>query len=150
MDDDVKKAEIVGNISSVLPAMNVNLPTEQENKVIISDEQLLRLYDEVLNDLREDRIETDNLLSQFTELVINDGDSSSSSKEALTNLMKIKTDISDKKSKIALMMTQLKSKEKDVLFPRYLAANQTNNVTINKKLSKNDKRALIEENAKDE
>jgi hypothetical protein len=62
-------------------------------------------------------------------MVMNDGDASSASKEAIVNLLKIKSDISDKKAKIADLETRIKLKEKDT-FPRYLAAHQQNNVVI--------------------
>ena len=87
-------------------------------------------------------------------MIINDGDASSASKEAIVNLLKIKSDTSDKMSKVADLMTRVKLKEKDT-FPRYLAAQQNNKVVIegskrdllksiskitNKKEEKNDKK----------
>jgi len=60
---------------------------------------------------------------------MNEGDASSSSKEAIVNLLKINTDVNDKMSKIADLRTRMKLKEKDT-FPRYLAASQQNNVVI--------------------
>jgi hypothetical protein len=62
-------------------------------------------------------------------MVINDGDASSASKEAIVNLMKIKSDTADKMSKVADLMTRIKLKDKDT-FPRYLAAQQNNKVVI--------------------
>jgi len=60
---------------------------------------------------------------------MNEGDASSSSKEAIVNLLKINTDVNDKMSKIADLRTRMKLKEKDT-FPRYLAAQQNNKVVI--------------------
>ena len=68
-------------------------------------------------------------MSTFLEMVINDGDASSASKEAIVNLIKIKSDTSDKMSKVADLMTRIKLKEKDT-FPRYLSAQQNNKVVI--------------------
>jgi hypothetical protein len=62
-------------------------------------------------------------------MVMNDGDASSASKEAIVNLLKSKSDISDKMSKIADLKTRIKLKDKDT-FPRYLAAQQNNKVVI--------------------
>ena len=68
-------------------------------------------------------------------MVMNEGDSSSASKEAVVNLVKAKTDIADKKAKIADLMTTLRLKEKTV---SKLQANQTNHIHIT------DKRAILE------
>jgi hypothetical protein len=62
-------------------------------------------------------------------MVLNDGDASSASKEAIVNLLKIKSDTSDKMTKVADLMTRIKLKDKDT-FPRYLAAQQNNKVII--------------------
>jgi hypothetical protein len=62
-------------------------------------------------------------------MVMNDGESSSASKEAIVNLLKIKSETNDKMAKVADLMTRIKLKEKDT-FPRYLAAQQQNHITI--------------------
>jgi hypothetical protein len=62
-------------------------------------------------------------------MVINQGDSTTSSKEALVNLIKIRSDIPDKMTKVADLMTRVKLKERDTYKP-YLSAHQTNNVVI--------------------
>ena len=118
-------------LETVIPAMNVNLPMQQpqQEENLVSDEALLGIYGEILQNLREDRDELNNLLSTFSDLVINDGDSSPASKEALVNLVKIKSDSSDKMTKVADLMTRVKLKEKDT-FPRYLAAHQNNTINI--------------------
>ena len=136
----------------------MNLSTEmiphEEKESIIKDDSLLGLYGEILENCREDRSKADEILSNFLEMIINDGDASSASKEAIVNLLKIKSDTSDKMSKVADLMTRVKLKEKDT-FPRYLAAQQNNKVVIegskrdllksiskitNKKEEKNDKK----------
>ena len=55
-------------------------------------------------------------------------DPTKTSKEAIVNLIKIKSDVNDKMAKIADLRTRIKLKEKDT-YPRYLAAQQ-NNVVI--------------------
>jgi hypothetical protein len=117
-------------LGEVLPTMNVTAPElPPEEKCIVSDEKILGVYDEVLQDCADDRKQADELLSSFVDMVMNGGDATSSSKEAVVNLLKLKADISDKKAKIADLMTRMKLKERDT-FPRYLAASQHNNVII--------------------
>ena len=82
------------------------------DKVLIEDEALLGMYDEILTDLRKDRKQVSYFAKQFGEMVLNGGDSSTSSKEALVNLLKIKSDTADKMAKIADLMTRLKMKER--------------------------------------
>lgn len=116
-------------LAEVLPGMSLTAPPPVEEKCIIEDELLLELYDEILQNCREDRKEVKDLAGTFADMVVNDGEASSATKEALVNLHKIKTDISDKMSKVADLMTRIKLKDKDT-FPRYLAAHQHNQVTI--------------------
>jgi len=73
---------------------------------------------------------------------MNDGDATSSTKEALVNLIKIKSDMSDKMSKVADLMTRIKLKERDT-FPKYLAAQQNNTINIGNN-GNNSRRSLIE------
>ena len=128
----------------VMPSMNVSSLSIQdsENSLsnIVSDEQLVDVYQEVLENIRQDRKQTEEFINNFADLVINEGDSTSASKEALVNLLKLKHDTSDKMAKIADMMTRIKLKDKDT-FPKYLAANQNNTININ---SGNNKRQFLE------
>lgn len=128
----------------LLPSMNVSAlepinPTDNPSN-LVSDEQLVDVYNEVLDNIRQDRKQVEDFINNFADLVINEGDSTSASKEALVNLVKIKSDMSDKMSKIADLMTRIKLKDKDT-FPRYLAASQNNTININ---SGNTKRQLLE------
>ena len=101
----------------------------------VSDEDLLNLYNEILDDLRSDRNQVDDLLSSFVEMVINEGDGSSASKEALVNLAKLISDIASSKGKVADLMTSLRLKDRQI---SKISANQTNNITIT------DRRNLLE------
>ena len=128
----------------LMPQMNVGVPaTADETAPIISNEKLVQVYDEALNNIREDRLEIDSLYTEFKEMVINGGDATTSSKEALVNLIKIKLDTADKISKIADLMTRARGIN---TFPRYLAAHQNNTINIEAKktLTPDEKRALIE------
>ena len=140
--DEPKEEIIMGG--GIVPAMNLpmtqNQQIEDQISNIISDEQLAGVYNEIIDNIRQDRKQVEDFINNFADLVINEGDSTSASKEALVNLVKIKSDMSDKMSKVADLMTRIKLKDKDT-FPRYLAANQNNTININ---SGNTKRQLLE------
>lgn len=125
------------SLADMMPSLTVNAPAEPptQEPCIISDDQILGVYDEILNNCRKDREKAMELLATFVDLVVNDGDSSSASKEAVVNLIKVQSDTADKMSKVADLMTRIKLKERDT-FPRYLA--QHNNVTIESNNSKRD------------
>ncbi len=118
------------NVDKLVPSMNVSLPDRTESEEnLITDEALLGVYGEVLNNLRDDRNQINMFLNEFAEMVINSGDASSASKEALVNLARAKVEASDKMARIADLMTRVKLKEKDT-FPRYLSAQQKNTINI--------------------
>ena len=121
------------DVKDIVPSMNVNVPAKQDGQGEISgpvsNDMLLGIYGEILENVRSDRKEIDTVLEKFVDMVLNDGDATTSSKEAVVNLLKIKTDLSDKAAKIADLMTRVNMKERDT-FPRYLAASQTNNINI--------------------
>jgi len=139
IEENIKDEIIMGG--GIVPSMN--LPAQQsEDQIsnIVSDEKLVDVYNGVLDNIRQDRKQVDEFINNFADLVINEGDSTSASKEALVNLLKLKHDTSDKMAKIADLMTRIKLKDKDT-FPRYLAANQNNTININ---SGNNKRQFLE------
>lgn len=109
-----------------LPSINVNIPGE-DTKPFIADEKILDYYEEAIQNLREDRLEADEMFRNFAEMVVNGGDSSSASKEALVNFLRIKTETNDRMIKILDLWTRTKMKEKDT-FPRYLAVQQNNKI----------------------
>jgi hypothetical protein len=117
-----------------VPPMNVAVAQPVE-PASIQDSDLQTIYAEILDDLRSDRKEVDILLNNFVEMIMNEGDSSSSSKEAVVNLVKVKTDIADKKAKVADLMTSLRLKDKQM---SKVTANQTNHIHIT------DKRSILE------
>ena len=117
-----------------VPPMSVTVPSPIDT-CSITDQDLQDVYKEIMDDLRSDRKEIDILLNNFVEMVMNEGDSSSSSKEAVVNLVKVKSDIADKKAKIADLMTTLRLKDKSI---SKLTANQTNHIHIT------DKRSILE------
>lgn len=117
------------NVGEMIPTMNVNaMPMAEQSPCIVADEKLLNLYDEIVENCRADREKVNQIQETFEEMVVNEGDATSASKEALVNLIKIKTDINDKLSKVADLMTRVHLKEKNT-FPAYMAVHQHNNVT---------------------
>lgn len=117
------------DIEQLVPTMNVNEMVEQPEEEIVQNTELLGLYNEILENCRKDRASVDDVLVNFIEMVMNEGDASSACKEAIVNLLKIKSETADKMAKVADLMTRVKLKERDT-FPRYLAAQQNNKVII--------------------
>lgn len=122
-------------LENMLPQINLTVPQQspvplpEEKENMVSDELIMGLYSEGLDDIRKEREQLDSLIDTFVDMVINGGDSTTSSKEALVNLIKIKTDTSNNKTKILELMTRVKLKNTDT-FPKYLNlhAQQTNNI----------------------
>lgn len=115
-----------------LPQMNVTVPTQQgsDASALISDSQYLGVLDEIMNNIREDRKQVSDYIDNIADMVINDGDATTSSKEALVNFVKIKTDLSDKMLKAADLMTRLKLKNTYAYSGPHLNAMQQNNFNI--------------------
>lgn len=138
-EEEVSQGEIVEeNKESIINVNMMPQPLEPKPE-LISDQQLKGVYDEILGMLRNEHKQCTEYIDNFAECVINGGDSTTSSKEALVNLVKIRTDIPDKMSKIADLMTRLKMKQPDTYKP-YL--NQTNNVMISDTTA--ERRALLD------
>lgn len=110
--------------------IKINNTEKKEELSIISDENLIGVYDEIMNNLRSDREQVSELVNTFSNMVINDGDSSTSSKEALVNLIKTKIEASDKMSRIADLMTRIKLKQPDTFQP-WMNKNKESGNTIN-------------------
>lgn len=118
-------------LEHLIPQMNVNVPAQnqEEEKTLIPDEVWTGWCNEILNNLRQDRQEIDEVKNNFIEMVINEGDSTSASKEALTKLFELKAGVSEKMTKVLDLATRVKLKERDT-FPRYLAAHQNNTINL--------------------
>jgi hypothetical protein len=144
MDDEVTEGK------ELIPSMNVGLPVvADENKSLIEDDKMLGMFDEVLCNIRQNCNEIDEVLTPLKDMLLNDGDATTSTKEAVVNLLKIKSDSADKMTKVADLMARIYLKETNT-FPRYLAASQNNTINITKKevLTSAEKRALIENEGK--
>jgi hypothetical protein len=128
-------------LEQLIPQMNVNVPTQtqqEEKEKLVTDEYWLGLASEVLNNLRQERQEIDEVKNNFADMVFNDGDSTSASKEALTKCLELKSGISEKMTRVLDLATRVHLKEKDT-FPRYLAAHQNNTINV----GDNSKRELL-------
>lgn len=150
MQNQQKELTMDEDINRLVPQMNVSLPAEipaDKEPSLIEDQVLLGIYNEIIDNLKDDRHQIDECFVQFKDMVINGGDSSTSSKEALVNLLKIKTETTDKMSKIADLMTRIKLKSPDTYKP-YLTAKQENKTTINITNSKRQLLKSIEQAAK--
>ena len=121
-------AEVVENL---LPPMNISVPNQNpEANHLISDEQYLGVIDEIMTNMREDRKQVTEFIDTFANMVLNDGDATTSSKEALVNLVKTKVDLQDKMLKAADLMTRLKLKNTYAFSGPHLNALQQNNINI--------------------
>lgn len=149
--DYPKEADLIdeSSFADLLPNMVFNEKKQEadEEECIIEDKVILDVYDEILNNCRKDRENIDEVLANFLNMVFNDGDSTSATKEGIVNLLKAKSDISDKMSKVADFMTRIKLKSKDT-FPKFLNAHQHNNVKIESS-SRRDLLQRLESNKKD-
>lgn len=98
---------------------------------LVSDESLMGVYEEILDNLRSDRSQVSDLVDTFSNMVLNDGDASTSSKEALVNLVKTKIDATDRMAKIADLMTRVKLRQPDTFQPWMAKGKEKGGNTIN-------------------
>jgi hypothetical protein len=136
--------QLTKDVDNVVPQLNIGMPENHMSDVsnIVKDEELVEMYKDIIGYIKDDRCQIDTYIDNFANMVMNDGDATSSTKEALVNLIKIKSDMSDKMSKVADLMTRIKLKERDT-FPKYLAAQQNNTINIGNN-GNNSRRSLIE------
>lgn len=131
-------------LDDLVPQMNVNVPSPSEQaSQLITDEQYLGVLEEIMENIREDRKQVADYIDNFADMVINDGDATTSSKEALVNLVKIKTDMADKMAKVADLMTRLKVKNTYAYSGPHMNAVQQNNFNIGADATDFNRRELI-------
>ena len=130
-EDDLSLPEDSGDVDIAPPPMSQLLPEQPKDAtMLIPDDKYLNLLDEIADNIREDRKQVSDYIDNMADMVINDGDPSSATKEALVNLVKVKTDLQDKMVKIADLMTRLKSKNTYAYSGAHLNAVQQNNYNI--------------------
>lgn len=111
-----------------IPALNVNVPPPQkEEKPLVTNEEMIDFYKKILLYCEEDRTEANDAFKTFMDMAVNDGDASHSTKEVMVQLLKIRTESTDKMTKVMDLLMRYVLKDRDT-FPRYLAANQENNI----------------------
>ncbi len=110
-----------------LPEMNVSLPAIAEKMPLAQGEaaHLSTMYHEIMSDIDKNENQIDGVLNNFIDMVMNGGDSSSSTKESVVNLIKNKTDLADKKIKVMEMMMKVYLRDA----PK-VSATQNNKITI--------------------
>lgn len=120
------------NLPEILPQMNVGVSPSPppDAAMLITDEKYLGVLDEILDNIREDRKEVSSFIDNLAEMVLNEGDATSATKEALVNMVKVKTDLQDKMLKAADLMTRLKAKNTYAYTGAHLNAVQQNNYNI--------------------
>jgi hypothetical protein len=130
-----------------IPMMEVNIGNSlvsKNEKEIVKDEQMVSIWMEIMNMARDDRKQVDDLLENFINIVLNEGDASTSSKEALVALMKIKTDIPNNMTRMFDLLARIKMKDKSI--PE-VVAKQVNKFNIGGGAP--NKRKLLESMAKE-
>lgn len=112
-----------------IPAMNVGIQQHQakEEKPLVTNEEMVDMYKKIINHCEEDRQEANSLFQDLKDMVINDGDASHSTKEAMIQAFRIRCESTDKETKVMDLLMRYILKDRDT-FPRYLAANQENNI----------------------
>lgn len=133
------------DLEGIFPPMNVAGPTQQvsDAAMLISDQQYLGVLEEIMVCIRDDRKQVSDYIDNMADMVINDGDTTTATKEALVNLVKIKTDLQDKMLKAADLMTRLKLKNTYAYSGPHMNAIQQNNLNINGDAQDFSRRELI-------
>ena len=119
-------------IEDMVPKMNVSIQgaPQKDATMLISDDQYLEILGDILTNIKEDRKQVSDYIDNFANMVMNDGDATTSTKESLVNLVKIKTDLQDKMLKAADLMTRLKIKNTYAYSGQHLNEMQQNNFNI--------------------
>jgi type I restriction-modification system DNA methylase subunit len=123
---------------NVAPAQKVS-----DAAMLIPDEQYLGVLEEIMGCIRDDRKQVSDYIDNMADMVMNDGDPTTATKEALVNLVKIKTDLQDKMLKAAELMTRLKMKNTYAYSGAHMNAIQQNNLNIGADAQDFSRRELI-------
>jgi hypothetical protein len=153
-EPEVREAEIVEGVTDdlpdidqpLVPQMNVAAPAipeqVEERPCPVSPEKLVGTFEEILEDIRGDKKEIDELIANLRDMVFNDGDSTTASKEALVKLIELKIGAADRKAKVADLMTRVFLKERDTFKP-YMQKNEQNNTVVVQAGEPSTKRELL-------
>jgi len=116
-------------------ALNISIPTAENSPALVNPEQIVGLVQTVMTDIDAEKIEIQEAYTNFAEMVFNAGDATSASKEALVNLLKLKSDLVDKKTRMLEMMMKVYKTEG----PKNVTVRQDNDFHVH------DKRRLFDE-----
>ena len=125
MDSDNKSEEIT--IPQV--ALNINLPATEPKNELVKSEELVGMCHQIEVDIEKEKNEITETFNNFAEMVFNAGDATSASKEALVNLLKLRSDLVDKKARLAEMMLKIFMKDG----VKTVTAHQHNDIHISDK-----------------
>jgi hypothetical protein len=118
-------------------AMNIGLPAPTEPAAIVHSDQIVGLVKDVMDNIEAEKNEIQEAYVNFAEMVFNAGDATGASKEALVNLLKLKSDLVDKKTRMLEMMMKVYNREGQG--PKTIVAHQHNDMHVH------DKRKLFAE-----
>lgn len=139
--DEIEVAEELGEL--LTPKINMTPAQSNDPAMLITDEKYMNSLEEIMNCIREDRKQVSDYVDNFADMVINDGDASTSSKEAFVNLVKLKTDQSDKMLKALDLMTRLKAKNTYANSGAHMNAVQQNNYNFDSNNTDFNRKELI-------
>lgn len=120
-----------------IPNLAVPIPVT-ETPTLISDEEFTGICVELLDNMREDRKQISEFIDNLAEMVVNQGDSTPASKEALVNLVKNKSDLSAHMLKLVDIWSRMKTKDTPKS-PNSISATQNNTFNIG-----SDRRSLLQ------
>ena len=129
-DNNYEIKDVEENFPILVPN-SLELIKEGDIDRLIPDNKLLGVYQDILTNVQNDRQEISDILEKFLDMVLNGGDATSASKEAVVGLIKSKSDANDQVIKIADLMTRLKMKEKNTFNPA-IHAHQHNTYNVGK------------------
>lgn len=118
-------ADITKKPDVVSPTMSISIATDKPE--IVQPDQLISCWHEVMNDIREDRDEVKEVINNFRDMVMNEGDATAASKEALVNLLRMKSEIADKKTRVLDLLLRAFLKDR---VPNSIAQKQVNQYKI--------------------
>jgi hypothetical protein len=112
-----------------LPTLNVSLPQQnvKEETPVVTNNEMVDMYKKIFSYMEADRGDSDEAFRTFMDMAVNDGDASHSTKECMVQLLKIRTECTNNMTKVMDLLMRYILKDRDT-FPRYLAANQENNI----------------------
>lgn len=117
----------------ILPNLNVNTQLAEKESEIAKSDEIVKFHNEISEDIREDRKELTEAINVFMDMVMNDGDSSNSSKEALVNLLRLKSETADRKTKVLDLLLRAYLKERDGNNTKFVTVTQNNSISGNKR-----------------